>query len=516
MSKCKQTSEMRNKEKNILSKITDIYIFFIIILFPLMVDQTGFFKILECKYRCFLILSVTYVVVCTIIGVYYLVRRGKKLFLKKLTASQYFAILFLIVNCLSCFLSPYFKEYNLWIGIGRGEGLVTSCLYILSFLYVSYFGVFHKKHILYFSLSSILVNVIAILQFIGFNPFNMYQNGIGTHNVSFMTTIGNVDFISAYYTMVLSVSFMAYLLMDHTKLEKGVHLLSILFGSFIFQIIDVDSGKLAFLCILVIILPFVFMNSKRLKRFLELFAVIMFATALNLFLNVEYHYDVGRIGFYFRLDYLVLLFCLVIILLLGLAFYLKRFNYDSSNKKKILQNYGVVVFSLMIFLIIILYYGSFESGFFYEVHEVLHGNFDDKFGTYRIFLWKRTIPLIKDYPLLGSGPDTFALRFMPVYAEDIARIGPFTINDTAANIYLTMFINLGVIGACNYIIFLVSNVYAGVKKGKSYSYVFLLAIICYIIQSFFNLSVVIVSPIFWVLLAVHHLCVEREREELDV
>ena len=27
----------------------------------------------------------------------------------------------------------------------------------------------------------------------------------------------------------------------------------------------------------------------------------------------------------------------------------------------------------------------------YEIHELLHGNFDDAFGTYRIFLWKRTI-----------------------------------------------------------------------------------------------------------------------------
>ena len=57
------------------------------------------------------------------------------------------------------------------------------------------FGKFKKRYILYFSVSSILINTIAILQYIGFNPFNMYQNGIGTHNVSFMATIGNISFI---------------------------------------------------------------------------------------------------------------------------------------------------------------------------------------------------------------------------------------------------------------------------------------------------------------------------------
>ena len=42
-----------SKEKTILALISEIYIFVIIILFPIMVDKTGFFKILECKYRCF-------------------------------------------------------------------------------------------------------------------------------------------------------------------------------------------------------------------------------------------------------------------------------------------------------------------------------------------------------------------------------------------------------------------------------------------------------------------------------
>lgn len=81
------------KKRNILDKLTEIYIFTIIIIFPLIVDSTGFFKILECKYR----------------------------------------------------------------------------------------------------------------------PFNIYQDGIGTHNVSFMATIGNIDFISAMYCILLTVSFISSL-----------------------------------------------------------------------------------------------------------------------------------------------------------------------------------------------------------------------------------------------------------------------------------------------------------------
>ena len=64
---------IKNNKKNndnILSRITNIYIFIIIVIFPLLVDKTGFFKILECKYKYFLILSITYLILTTIIYIY--------------------------------------------------------------------------------------------------------------------------------------------------------------------------------------------------------------------------------------------------------------------------------------------------------------------------------------------------------------------------------------------------------------------------------------------------------------
>jgi hypothetical protein len=45
----------------------------------------------------------------------------------------------------------------------------------------------------------------------------------------------------------------------------------------------------------------------------------------------------------------------------------------------------------------------------------------------------------------------------------------------------------------------------GVKRINKYSYIFLVAIICYITQDFFNLSVVIITPLLWTTMAVHQL-----------
>ena len=99
---------------------------------------------------------------------------------------------------------------------------------------------------------------------------------------------------------------------------------------------------------------------------------------------------------------------------------------------------------------------------------------------------------------------------MSLYTNDISKIGPLTINDTAANIYFTMLVNLGIIGTTIYIYFIIKQIIEGIKNINNYSYILFIGSICYSIQSFFNLSVVIITPIFWMLMAIHHLSIEKE------
>ena len=493
------------KEKTVLETITDIYIFIMILAFPLMVDKTGFFHILECKWHSYLIIATTYILTNILIILYYWIFKKAFIFKNtKLTIVQWLAISFLGVNILSCFISPFFSNYNLFVGVGRGEGLIMMSLYSLSFLFVSLFAKFKRRHIIYFSIASILVNLVAILQYIGFNPFNMYQDGIGTHNVSFMTTIGNVDFISAMYCILLTVSFSAYVFLDdNKKWEKVLHIMSILMGFFIIGIIDVQSGKVAFFGTLVLIFPFIVSNNKKLSRFITVLATILMAYCINIIINPEYHFDVQRIGLYFQFNYIVLLFLIVCSTLFYLAHVLNKLEYDCSDNKKMIKYFYFTIFGCAGLALMVLYFVNFKSGILYEMHELLHGNFDDDFGTYRIFLWKRTLTLIPQFPILGSGPDTFAIRFMAKYTEDIAAIGPLTLNDTAANVYLTMIINLRIVGLLNYLAFIFFQLKSGIKKMNQYSKILLIAIICFLIQDFFNLSLVIVTPVFWLLMGLH-------------
>lgn len=498
--------DMIKKEEIILDLLSEIYITMMIIIFPLIVDKTGFFRILECKWYSYLIISGTYLISIIVVLLYFLIFKKINYFKKiKLRCIQYLALAFLGINVLSCFASPFYERYNLFIGVGRGEGLIMMALYSLTFLAVSLFAKFKKKYILYFSISSILINFIAILQYIGFNPFNMYQNGIGTHNVSFMATIGNVSFISATYCILLSISFSAFVFLANEKrINKMIHFLSVLMGSFIFGIIDVQSGKVAFFVVLMLILPFIITDNKRLSRFLIMITAILSAYCINVIINPEYHYDLKSLNFYFQFNYIVILFIIVVAILVVLSQILKKTKYDIKENKKIVKYYYLILIGAGILGIIGLYFYKFESGLLYEIHEILHGNFDDDFGTYRIFLWKRTLKIFPEYPIIGSGPDSFTIRFMAKYTQDIAAIGPLTINDTAANVYLTMLINIGIVGLGIYLLFIASQLKKGIKEMNEYSAILLISILCYLCQDFFNLSVVIVTPIFWLLMALHY------------
>lgn len=505
------------RRNNLLDKLTEIYIFMIIVIFPLCVDKTGFFRILECKYRIYLGMSVGYIAITIITIIYYYIfHKVNNIKNIKISKVQCAVIAFWIVNVISCIFSDYWKKYNLFVGVGRGEGLINITLYCFTFILISIFGKFRKRYIMYFSISSICISSIAILQYIGFNPLNMYQDGIGTHNVSFMATIGNIDFISAMYCMLLTVSFSAFIFIDEKIKYKIIHLLSIFMGFFIFIIINVMSGKIAFLAIFIILSPLIVTNSKRLYRAIIVFASIIFGLAINIIINPQYHYNIQKLTLDFQFNKISFAFLIITGIFAFLAYILYRNEYDLSKNKKIIKILYAVIVGSIFLLIICLYFINFSSGTLYEVHELLHGNFIDEFGTYRIFLWKRAMKLFREKPIIGSGPDTFAVRFMDKYTDDVMKIGKLSINDTAGNVYITMLINIGMLGLVVYLIFLILQLKEGVKKKNNYSKVLLIAILCYWIQDLFNLWVVVVTPVYWTLMAIHQLGINENTKDLEI
>lgn len=127
-------------------------------------------------------------------------------------------------------------------------------------------------------------------------------------------------------------------------------------------------------------------------------------------------------------------------------------------------------------------------------------------GSGRWLIWSETIPLLKKYALLGSGPDTFESIFPQKEFQELKN-DPEVNVDKAHNEYLQMAVTLGfpvLFVYLSLISLIIIQAFRAIKIAKEQDFIYLsgmvAAIVGYLVQAFFNISVVPVAPIFWFLL----------------
>lgn len=173
-------------------------------------------------------------------------------------------------------------------------------------------------------------------------------------------------------------------------------------------------------------------------------------------------------------------------------------------KKRGVAIYAAIILVLLSLFLVFVYCSDFEGGVMYELSEVLHGNFDEKFGSNRIRIWKNVLSVIDEAPVFGKGPDTMLLEnFEPFtrYYPDKGRDVTTTI-DVAHNEFLNVLYHQGIVGLASYLAIVISAFIKWLKSGKKrVSSALLCACVCYLAQSFFTFSMCLSAPYFWVCLA---------------
>jgi putative inorganic carbon (HCO3(-)) transporter len=139
-----------------------------------------------------------------------------------------------------------------------------------------------------------------------------------------------------------------------------------------------------------------------------------------------------------------------------------------------------------------------------EIEIVITGKDNiEQAGSNRIFIWRHVIELIKMRPLLGFGLENLHLAFNQYFREDVIRVYgvPMSI-DRAHNEYLHIAVSSGLLALALYLSFILLVIRKGVSKLLEllYAVPLLAAIFGYLIQAFFNISVVSVAYIFWIFL----------------
>ncbi len=135
----------------------------------------------------------------------------------------------------------------------------------------------------------------------------------------------------------------------------------------------------------------------------------------------------------------------------------------------------------------------------------------ENLASNRAYIWSRTLPLLKNSIVIGSGPDTFPI----VYPQN-DRVGKlynckyvYSIVEKAHSLYLQIATQTGVLSLVAFLIFYGIYLVQTLRSLKNFStssplHVFALACllltISYMTSGLFNDSVIQTSPMFWVML----------------
>lgn len=238
---------------------------------------------------------------------------------------------------------------------------------------------------------------------------------------------------------------------------------------------------------------------------------------------------------------------LIILLLIGMVFYLINHQrmgfiiygfsnvlifatllYTGSRAAWLSIFFAVIIFSFLIFLyrrdltkklfsllfmfFIVLLVVNFTEDHFVikqtfsiggDVNAIVSDKEDDRAGSGRWGTWKRAIPILKEYYLIGSGPSTFNI----VYRESTED--GFLVNylDNAHNDYLEIAITIGIPALLIYLAFIFTIIKSGVGSIKRLhgdqqliGFAYIAIIIGYLIKVMFNISVIPVAPFFFMIL----------------
>jgi O-antigen ligase len=135
----------------------------------------------------------------------------------------------------------------------------------------------------------------------------------------------------------------------------------------------------------------------------------------------------------------------------------------------------------------------------------------ERLGSSRVYIWSRTLPLLKETIFIGRGPDTYAMYFPQ--NDVIGKLKffntPAIIVDKPHNLYLQIAINTGIlslIAVCwlwgkylisSFILYSKSNL---VNWQDRLGTAIMAAVTAYLTAGIFNDSVISVAPVFWIIL----------------
>ena len=161
----------------------------------------------------------------------------------------------------------------------------------------------------------------------------------------------------------------------------------------------------------------------------------------------------------------------------------------------------LLICCLILAVLFLVFLFDFGNGTLHELHALLHGEWDDAFGTGRLFIWRNVLALVSERPLFGGGCDTLGQRMTAEFQRYDAETGVMyrASIDTAHNEYLNILVNEGALALAAYLgaLFLSFIAFLRENSKNAVTAVCGAAMLGYSIQAFFGMRMCITAPFFW-------------------
>lgn len=484
-----------------LQRLTSIYIALLLTIFLLAFPWNGYMGISEFKYVLFLLICGGYVAAVIILRVFYAQTDTEPTGTSgRLPLAAKCLLGFLGATILSALFSA---SPGVWIGPFRQEGILTIAIYVLSCLFLSLYFRPQKWMLFLLGTGTALNSILALVQLTGQNPLWLFPEGHNYYGAGvyysgeFLGTIGNAGLLGGFLSLAVGLLAMALIKFEF-KMRWLLALPLFLAVLLIFEM-GIDAAFVALATGLTLMLPIAVTSRKTLADTLLVFAVILAAFTSS---EVLIFQDGPLLFTPIRLS-LVLTFGLVSLLAVWVQ---ESSRFAKLSTKHYQLGAAAVTLGVIAAALTYLWHYSGDSGLLYEASQILRGNWDDTFGTRRVYIWRNVLERIHwSTLLLGTGPDTLGFWDIPPFSRYDEHLG-ITITmriDAAHNEFLHILATGGLLSLLAYLGALVCAAVSWIRQpDNAGSAVAGAGVLFYGIQSLFGISQFITAPFLWTCLGI--------------
>lgn len=413
-------------------------------------------------------------------------------------------LLFLVVSYVSYFLSKEY-HYQIWHGnVARYMGVEFYTLITIAYFLISRNIYKVKPVILCFGFSVSLVSILTMLNFFEIDPFGFYVQLKQSSVIIFLSTIGNINFLSSLLCLAYPITGFLYITCTH-KLERIFYLLCSVLSFIGIVLSSSDSGFLGCGFALFLILVIVCKNMQRLQRFFLLLLASLAGAKVIVMLVTMFPNETHTLDTISRLvsDGITswgLLMLVIVMLMLLTSF---KDVISPKLSKLPIRIWLISAFILIIVLAVgvIVYFTCIDTE--RDLGSMANYlRFDEHWGTSRGYVWPLSFDVYSKFSfaqkLVGFGPGTF------FYAAG-SFIFDLTNNyDNAHCEYIQYLITVGIAGLGMYLVFLFAIIKDSVQKlyrNHIYLLALTLSFVTYAVQATVNLNQILTTPIFFLIAA---------------